>query len=278
MRCRGIRLRDRFVVRPPDAELAGGTGAWSLRGRCGRICRGGRQALSPNRPAAPAARREQRRKKKPASRNSPPRSKPIARLVAPGAAELDFAFETHGYYAELILPAPPEAKRRRRRRRGELRRPVAGPARLAQRPGRRGRPPLAAAPPGPRHAAGDAFVFRPCCSPTPGAAHQYRTPEECPRQTVATSGRPPRGPAGDAASACSELRGRGPVRRLHRGQPRAHALPRVPRPRPAHRLRGGGRCVQDGGRQSAEAGWHAVDQRRCRHRHGPAQLHPERAL
>ncbi len=45
MRCRGIRLRDRFVVRPPDAELAGGTGAWSLRGRCGRICRRGRQAL-----------------------------------------------------------------------------------------------------------------------------------------------------------------------------------------------------------------------------------------
>ena len=83
---------------------------------------------------------------------------------------------------------------------------------------------------------------------------------------------------GDAASPCRELRGRRQVRRLHRDQPRAHALPRVPRPRPAHRLRGGGRRLQVGGRRPPQAGRHEVDQGRCRRRHGPAQLHPERAL
>ena len=60
--------------------------------------------------------------------------------------------------------------------RGGLRRPMAEPARRAQRPGRRGRPPLAAAPPGPRHAAGDAVRVPPRVRPPPPGLHHHAGP------------------------------------------------------------------------------------------------------
>ena len=101
----------------------------------------------------------------------------------------------HDPAAGAAPPAPPEAAAAGAAGgpRGELRRPVAGPARLAQRPGRRGRPPLVAAPPGPRHAAGDAVRVPPRVRSPPPGLHHHAGP------AVGPVPRPGRAPALEAA-------------------------------------------------------------------------------